>query len=160
MSLADEMLETAKYLLRQNSNKPTDAAIRRSISTAYYALFHRLIEAATGRLVTDASQQTALARTFAHTTMKRVCESVRDAKLSFLGSTVPDELKQLATTFVELQEQRHDADYNRARTFTKAEAREFVKRVERAFGFWDIVQPTPAAGPFLLLLLLGEPKAR
>jgi uncharacterized protein (UPF0332 family) len=160
MSLADDLLDTAKYLLRQNNNKPSDAAIRRSISTAYYALFHRLIEAATGHLVADANQQVTLARTFAHTTMKRVCEAVRDDKLPFLGSTVPAELKQLATTFAELQEQRHDADYSRSRTFTKADARGFVKRVEEAVGLWRSVQTTPIAGPFLLLLLLGEPKAR
>lgn len=160
MSFADELLDLAKYLLRQNNNRPTDAAIRRSISTAYYALFHRLIEAAIGHLVTDASQQVTLARTFAHTTMKRVCEAVRDDKLPFLGSTIPDELRQLAKLFVELQEQRHDADYSRSRTFTKTDAREVVKRVEEGFGFWATVQTTQIAAPFLLLLLVGEPKAR
>lgn len=160
MSLSDELLEAAKYLLRQNSNKPSDAAIRRSISTAYYALFHLLIEAATSHLVTEVTQQAVLARTFDHSKMKQVCKSVKDDKLPFLGSAVPDELKQLATTFVELQEQRHDADYNRTRTFAKAEAKDFVMRAEVVFSQWAAVRPTPIAGPFLLLLLVGEPKAR
>ena len=160
MSLPDELLETARYLLRQNNNRPSDAAIRRSVSTAYYALFHLLVEAATGHLVSDAGQRAALARTFAHATMKRVCESVQDGKLPFLGPTFPAELMELAEAFVELQAQRHEADYNWTRTFFKAQARDLVKQVEEAFAHWSTVQSNAVAGPFLLLLLVGEPKAR
>jgi uncharacterized protein (UPF0332 family) len=44
MRLHDELLDTARFLLRRNQNRPTQADLRRSISTAYYALFHRLID--------------------------------------------------------------------------------------------------------------------
>ena len=160
MSLAGELLDTAKYLLRQNNNRPTDAAIRRSISMAYYALFHLLIEDAVIHLVPETGQQTSLARSFDHGKMKQVCKAIGEGRHPFLGSTVPDALKQLTATFVDLQDQRHDADYNRTRFFTKADARESVSRVEKALRLWSAVREGPIASPFFLLLLLGEPKAR
>jgi hypothetical protein len=77
VSLADGFLTTAKYLARRNSNKPTGEDVRRCISTAYYALFHRLIDASVGRLLPTPEQQAALARSFDHGRMKGVCQAVR-----------------------------------------------------------------------------------
>lgn len=51
MSLHDELLDVARYLLRRNQSRPTQADLRRSVSTAYYALFHRLIDDCVTRLV-------------------------------------------------------------------------------------------------------------
>ncbi|MBY0457408.1 MAG: hypothetical protein K2V38_08735 [Gemmataceae bacterium] len=65
-------------------------------------------------------------------------------------------MKNVAEAFSELQELRHDADYNRTRAFTKSDAREVLDSVEDAFRDWDQVRATPVAGVFLVLLLLGE----
>jgi uncharacterized protein (UPF0332 family) len=164
MSLADDLLEAARYLLRQNRSRPGDGAVRRAISTAYYALFHRLLESATAVLVSTPDQQHALARAFEHGRMRRVCEALNQRVVppplaAILGTAPPDELKQFTQTFVELQDRRHDADYNLGRTFSKTEAGDLVKQVEAALARWTSI-PEGTAKPFLLLLLVGEPKGR
>jgi hypothetical protein len=164
MSLADEFLDTAKALLRRNRNKPTQADIRRSISTAYYALFHRLIEAATSHLLAEPVQQQALSRTFSHANMREVCELVTKQPLPPIvvplpDALIPDELQQVATTFIDLQDWRHDADYNLVETFTRPEGLRIVNDVEKAFNAWNRV-PTTIAHPFLVLLLIGKRSLR
>jgi hypothetical protein len=164
MSLVDELLDTAKYLLRRNKNKPTQADIRRSISSAYYALFHRLIEVGTGHLVTDLTQQHALARTFSHTSMREICELVVKQPLPpilvpLFGSSVPDELKRVAALFVTLQNWRHDADYNLSLTFTRNDGQARVSDVEDIFATWKLISAS-VSNPFLILLLLGKRSLR
>ena len=43
MTFAEELLKQAFLLLNKESKNPTQASLRRSVSTAYYALFHLLI---------------------------------------------------------------------------------------------------------------------
>lgn len=43
MAYHDELLEQAKELVHKNPNNPTQADLRRSVSSAYYALSHLLI---------------------------------------------------------------------------------------------------------------------
>lgn len=162
MSLHDELLDTARYLLRRNQNRPSQADLRRSISTAYYALFHRLVDDGASRLGIVGEPQDVLARTFTHTDMKKSCQlllksPVPQAAVPLLGASITsDELKNVARTFVVLQELRHEADYYRGRVFVKSEARDAVGRVEAAFRDWDQVRNTPIAQVFLSLLLLGD----
>ena len=163
MSLHDELLDTARALLRRNQGHPTEADLRRSISTAYYALFHRLIDDGVSRLATGASQPEAIGRAFGHADMKKVCQHLQKSPLPpqvtpFFGPSVPPELKNVAAAFIELQDLRHVADYDRARNppFNKADARDAVGRVETAFRDWNQVRNTSAAQIFLVLLLLGD----
>ena len=164
MSLADDLLVTAEHLARRTTES-TDADIRRSISTAYYALFHRLIEDSTAQFVAATDQRHALARSFEHGKMRRVCDLVTKspvppAAAAVLGAPVPTELVRVATAFVELQDRRHDADYNLARVFTRPEARNSVAETKNTFALWNGLRAAPIARPFLLLLLVGEPKVR
>jgi hypothetical protein len=166
MSLSDELLATARYLARRNNNRPTDADLRRSVSTAYYALFHRLIDAASARLVPNPGQQTALARVFDHGRMRAACEAlgkkpVPPATAAALGGgAVPAALGRLAEAFVTLQQQRHAADYDRSWSSTVGDVRNLLGQVEVAFTDLAAVENTPAGQAFLLLLLIGEPKPR
>jgi uncharacterized protein (UPF0332 family) len=43
MAFAEDLLKQAFLLLNKESKNPTQASLRRSVSTAYYALFHLLI---------------------------------------------------------------------------------------------------------------------
>jgi hypothetical protein len=43
MAYADDLLEVAQHLAKLDSTNPRQACLRRSVSTAYYALFHPLI---------------------------------------------------------------------------------------------------------------------
>lgn len=175
MSLHDELLTTAEYLTRRNNKKPTEADRRRAVSTAYYALFHRLIDAAVSRLSPAPGSRAALARAFEHGRMKSVCQKV--VKLAaqaaepgprhelyplfaLVGWPVPDGLQRVATAFAELQERRHDADYNRSFHPTREVAQEAIKQARDAFDDLAAVESAPPGQAFLLLLLLGEPRAR
>lgn len=163
MSLADELLATARHLAAVPV--PTQGDLRRAISTAYYALFHRLIEEATQALVSGGAQQQVLARQFSHTEMRNVCRLViksptPPAAVPFIPAPLPADLKSLADTFLELQDLRHGADYDAGRGFIPADAGDALQAADDAFAQLARLLLTPAAKPFLLLLLVGEPKLR
>ena len=51
MSLPRDLLAQAKLLATKEKSRPKQASLRRSVSAAYYALFHLLVDAAARRLV-------------------------------------------------------------------------------------------------------------
>jgi len=59
----------------------------------------------------------------------------------------------VATAFVQLQETRHDADYNRARRFTRREALDRANLARQAFRDWRQVRDSLQADTFLTGLL-------
>ena len=124
------------------------------------------VDAAVTRLLPTLGQHEVLARSFEHGRMRAVCQAVRKQPLppqvaAHLGGAAPDELKRFAEVFVVVQDLRHEADYNRAAgAVTREAAQAALARVEAAFADLAAVEPTPAGQAFLLLLLLGEPKAR
>ena len=82
MSLPRDRLAQAKLLATKEKSRPKQASLRRSVSAAYYALFHLLVDAAAGRLVSGADRQPlreCLSRAFDHGVMKRVPSSSRSA---------------------------------------------------------------------------------
>ena len=46
MALADQLLKQAVLLVLKEPKHPTEASLRRAVSTAYYVVFHLLIEEA------------------------------------------------------------------------------------------------------------------
>jgi hypothetical protein len=72
MPFADDLLDQARHLGNKGDD-PTQASLRRSVSTAYYALFHLLIDDAVSKWAV-ARQRGALGRTFEHQAMRTVCE--------------------------------------------------------------------------------------
>jgi hypothetical protein len=56
-------------------------------------------------------------------------------------------------TFVELQDARHDADYDHARAWRRNEANDLVQRAERALEAWGRVQADRDATAYLVALL-------
>ena len=71
-------MQQAKELVHKNPNNPTQADLRRSVSSAYYALFHLLIFEACLNWSNDISRP-GLARMFDHGMMKKVSKKVTDA---------------------------------------------------------------------------------
>ena len=66
---------------------------------------------------------------------------------------VQQPLIDVATTFVELQEVRHDADYNRALRVTRRETLNLADQAEQAFLDWRQVRGSLPADTFLTGLL-------
>lgn len=69
---------------------------------------------------------------------------------------VPTQVQQVALAFVELQEARHEADYNTAKTFTRLEVTNLVARVAQAFQSWQAIRTDPVARMYLASMLLGK----
>ena len=161
MSLHEDLIGTARYLLRRPHDRLTQADLRRCVSTAYYALFHFLADEGVKRLTSSSPHQDILARAFAHTEMRKSCHlylktPLPPSAVPLLGPAIPHELKEIATAFIDLQDLRHDADYNRGRVYEIGEARDAVDSAAEAVRKWDDVRDTRDAQVFLSLLLLGD----
>ncbi len=139
----NNLIGLAKTIAELDPKKPRQANLRRAVSTAYYALFHYLVdEVCCAQIGTQNSQKEhrhALARAFAHSSMKDAC-------ISFAGGTlkeaiikglprdangnypIPIEIRDIAGTFAELQEKRHLADYDLSETFRKVEVLRLIEQ--------------------------------
>ena len=141
-----DLLEQAHALARfDTKGKPRQASLRRAVSAAYYSLFHFLVDqACRGIIGTQHVQQGyrhSLARAFVHTEMKKACRSFAGGQLPatvikplpktaaglFLVSTP---IRDIAGTFVSLQEIRHLADYDLSERFKRSEVLTLLDRVE------------------------------
>jgi hypothetical protein len=70
------------------------------------------------------------------------------------GLPLPPRLQTLATAFVELQQARHEADYNVAARFTRVEAEDLIGLARQAFNDWQSIRTNEAAQLYLSALLL------
>ena len=148
MALQDDLLALSGEVLglANGPGRPRQAVLRRAVSSAYYALFHLLVDEATRRigLTGEAAKEhrRAIARGFSHTEMKRASAAFSSGNPHpALGNvTIPDDLETVATAFVELQEDRHEADYNVNRQFRKTEAVLRVEQAVDAIGAWSRVR--------------------
>jgi hypothetical protein len=159
VGIAEDLLTLAGRLANPAPQDPEQASLRRSVSTAYYALFHFLVQdGAQGWNGTDA-MRSSLERKFEHSRMRSVSQSVAQDKWpgwSVPKLTPPSELRSVARAFVLLQEARHLADYDNTIVWTPMEAREKIAEVEHAFRDWERIRTHPAANEYLLSLLIGN----
>lgn len=157
MGFPQDLLEQAEHLALRERTKPKQASLRRSVSTAYYALFHLIVEEAC-RNWRDAAQRPALARAFDHGPMKSTCEQVRSqlTRLNTPGGSdgVERQLLTVVEAFLESQEARHKADYDSAERWTRADALARIEAVQEAFRCWRHVRAEKSAQDFLLSLLV------
>ncbi len=166
MSLADDLLELAKKSVNYSRSDVLDARLRRSVSTAYYALFHLLVEDGAARLTGHSGLRMLVGRAFVHGEMYKTARAFRSGPgglpttVSALGITLPPELSTVASAFIDLQDAQHEADYNLGKSFVRAEARDLVDQVGRAFTDWRTLTTNPAHADvcdlFLAALLLGQ----
>jgi hypothetical protein len=159
MGVAEDLLTLAGRLANPASEDPEQASFRRSISTAYYALFHLLVQDAVKSWDGTSSARFGLERKFDHKLMKDVSNSV--SRRSWRGWSTPalpapSELELVAKTFVDLQESRLQADYDNARTWKSADVHAKVADVGIAFENWARIRTHPAANEYLLSLLIGS----
>ena len=161
MALHHDLLDQASHLAMREPRRPRQASLRRAVSSAYYALFHLLADEGARRL---APAQPALLRRqvqrgFAHRDMQDVCRqfatgSAGKGTAPLLQPPLEPELRQVARAFVELQDARHDADYNLSASFDRVDVLQKVRLVREAVGAWRQVRSSPNAAVFLAAMLL------
>ena len=102
-----DLIETARGLTELSPRRPSQANLRRAVSTAYYALFHSLgatvADALMGKRRNDAWHQTY--RALEHGSARRACQNMQAMREFPLG------IQDFAKAFSDLQRVRHQADY-------------------------------------------------
>lgn len=137
------LISTARLLLGEsNKGAPNQTRLRRAVSTAYYALFHSILRSASDAFV-GANQRArpryeTMYRGFEHRLMKESSATIDKPTLGAkaaraMGATqVSQEIRDVASVFVSLQDRRHWADYAPSGKITRSEARDLVDLSEFA----------------------------
>ena len=159
MSLHSDLIEQAEHLAKREPTKPRQSSLRRAVSTAYYALFHMLINDAALKLMPNSpvGLRDQGRRAFAHGDMRNACEVFSKASKAYshlLVAPLEAELQSIATEFVRLQQLRHAADYDLSQTFDRVTVLEAIELAKTAMADWNKVRNTPNSNVFLAALLL------
>ncbi len=164
MLLPSDLLDVARLLAAEGSTAPPDAQLRRSVSTAYYALFHAVLKAGADCFSvpngSNGSGYAIIYRSYDHGRMKRVCDEIAKPALSLSmrrtlrRPAVYHRLRAFATAFVSLQQSRHVADYDPHVVLQIDDATEAIDEAERAID--DLIgSPPDEVFDILALLLAG-----
>jgi len=153
---SQELLDLAVDLQKQPARRRGDlseARARRSVSTAYYALFHFILDEATRFLLGSHNQivgrRRVLARVFTHAGLKKALDKISGAKVhdsmrDFLRPRrvtttdfmAPDFARYLSKVFSEMQVKRHEADYDLRAPIGNVDARLTILQAAAAVGGW------------------------
>ncbi len=182
MSLARDLLEQSFHLAAREPKRPKQASLKRAVSSAYYALFHLLIhDAASGAVPRSLARLRDLVeRTLGHADMKNVCKGFVNGNNAYLKSTASGSRKPFQTgdiprstqdllkfpfdkdlifvlkAFVELQEARHQADYDRSSVWSRRDVLTKIELARDAFDAWGRIKTTPNATVFKFALLFQK----
>ena len=127
-----DLLDAAHVLLSSAEGRPTEASLRRAISSAYYALFHCLSRECADLLIGGSGSDRSDAawrqvyRALEHGPAKTKCRK-REMIRKF-----PEEIQSFAKTFADMQEKRHGADYDPFAQVTKLDVSTDIAAVEAA----------------------------
>jgi uncharacterized protein (UPF0332 family) len=132
-----DFLKTAKQLQKSagTRGRPRQAYLRRAISAAYYAVFHSLCHmcadafAGARRDAREAWRQ--VYRSVDHGIVKKKCEN------NIFEKEFPPEVRQFGAIFVQLQEKRHEADYDPYTNFRRKDVEEAISQAEDAISLID-----------------------
>lgn len=151
--LSDDLLKTARLLTAATQGKPRQADLRRAVSTAYYALFHTIARQAADIFATTGENQSHPAwvqvyRSLDHGTAKEACKQAP-------GLGFPPAIRTCANSFITLQEERHQADYNPDYRTTRADAQTRVDEAEAAIAALNAASPKDRRA-FLIHLIIKK----
>ncbi|MFL6845060.1 MAG: hypothetical protein ACJ8ER_09295 [Allosphingosinicella sp.] len=151
-----ELLEAARTLIARQPGargRLPRAKVRRSLSTAYYALFHFLLEEASrtvigttnvlsrrrrifARLFTHRGLLTALTKIRGQAVEESVADFLRGPATAPGAFPAPVFARDMALAFQDAQTKRHDADYDLNKPMTAEDAALLIDRVDAAITGW------------------------
>ena len=122
---------------------PTDTELRRAVSSVYYAMFHAVCRCCAEAMV-GVNPATPLAqqiweqtyRAPDHTQVKKRCNNAAE-----LGKFTL-EIKEFGELFVDLQRQRHEADYDPAAIFSSSGVLQSITEAENAIRRFENASPS------------------
>lgn len=110
--------------MRPGRGKMQQARLRKAVSTAYYALFHRLLRLGADHMIGRKAKKEAYERVYRSL---QHSDAIRRCRQSQLGP-----LLGFGEVLSALQEARHQADYDPFAKFTPRQARDLVNRAHAA----------------------------
>ncbi len=159
MGIAQDLLKQADHLASYEGASPSQASLRRAVSTAYYALFHLLTEDAALRWSGSAEARTGIERAFQHGPMRNTSIQFQQQNWKdWHGNKrpIPLAIQEIAAAFVDLQEERQAADYDNHEHWTLIDVKATLNMAYLAFQHWASVRADPMAGNYLLAMLLTK----
>jgi uncharacterized protein (UPF0332 family) len=144
--LADDLLEDARDLAAKGDSQNRKSCMRRAISTAYYAVFHLLIEDFVRHWEIE-DQRARLARMFNHQKMKDAAFNPKDK-----SNPTAIALTDVITGFGQLQADRHRADYDIGWNIVRTDVDDAVTLAEATFEKWRSIRDEDVARNHLLTM--------
>jgi len=120
------------------SGKPSQANLKRAVSSAYYALFHCLARTSADLLVGGAGAEKSknawrqVYRALEHGSAKAACSD------RLVIASFPAQIADFGNTFVSLQIKRHEADYDPFARLTKSVVVEDIASARRVIGAFSV----------------------
>ena len=94
---------------------------------------------------------------FDHALMERVSSRIADPnKFPFKGEdpVAVQNLRDVASVFVRLQDKRHTADYDNTKVWTPTEALEEIEFAQGTFATWQLIRNEEIVQNYLVSLLI------
>lgn len=169
MAYSDDLLEQAVVLATVDPRRPRQASLRRAISSAYYAVFHEVVDRAVSSVLSGSDAGGPIGG--------RLCRVVHHAAIvkaaKWFGSTPGDmplairsmragsptidpRFSSLCRSIADLQAERHRADYDHSLAFSRGDTRRLVAVAERVVSDLRALDIEGDAQIFLLGCLFGE----
>ena len=124
-----DLMEAARALAEPDHGRPTQARLRRAVSSVYYAMFHTLAETAADLFMGEARSPAwhRVYRALEHGRARSACQQER------IMREFPAGIREFAKTFVVLQTERQKADYALDRKpYETTDVLEHIGSAERA----------------------------
>lgn len=142
----DDLIEIARQLVDESvaggRGRPRQAWLRRAVSAAYYALFHTMARCGADMLAgsTPANRSQSAwrqaYRALEHGHARNQCSN------KTVMEKFSKEIQRLGRTFVEMQRQRHTADYDPSAKYYRGEVMQLINVTQKAMT--DFQDTTPA----------------
>ena len=129
-----DLIEAARALVESDGAPPTQARLRRAVSTVYYAMFYTLAASAADLFI---GTERSLAwhrvyRALEHGRARRACQQGQAMR------EFPEEVRDFARAFVVLQKARQQADYALdTATYQKSDVLYHIASAERAISRFE-----------------------
>ena len=134
---SEHLLALARASLEGGSGRPSQAALCRAVSTAYYAMFHALARNCADLLIGKtpaARNRQAWSKTYRSLEHGRANAACANKKAM---AQFPRAIRNFGGIFTNMQSRRHQADYDPSARFTKLEVMIDIDRVARAIVNFD-----------------------
>ena len=129
-----DLIEAARALAESGGAPPTQARLRRAVSTAYYAMFHALAASVADLFIgTERSPAWHRAyRALEHGRARSACQQGRAMR------EFPAEVRDFAEAFVALQKARQQADYALdTDVYEESDVLAYIASAERVIGEFE-----------------------